>query len=422
MSEEYPYLTSLTDVPLDVLQGSLKRWLLKKGLALSYKTSHPDRKKETYGDNPILHFLTNAYQYFEGNDGTSFSKDHDIWQLNSLPFPVNVSPVNGPKSLNFSKIAQSSLKEQIKEAVYYRLKRASSATVSAELYAIRKLCEFLHTSHEDFTDFTQFNRALLEEYLSYLYLEAGRKKNYTSELSHLKTALETLGKLYECEHLKALFLPTDFSKKKLPVFTFYSDAELSRLHEAYRFLDKQTARILLLHELLGLRISDTLTLKVTDIVMEPKPHLKILQQKTGNYLKKSINNDILLLLNASIKETYETYGEQEYIFVCDKDPKSPLPYKTVYYRLQVLINTHDLKDDHGNPLTAGTHIFRRTYGKKLCDLNLDDVTISSVIGHHGTGSVADYRRMSSKVLAANTKTVIDKRNDKIHKYRKGWMK
>lgn len=262
----------------------------------------------------------------------------------------------------------------------------------------------------------------MEEYLSYLYLEAGRKKNYTSELSHLKTALETLGKLYESEHLKTLFLPTDFSKKKLPVFTFYSDAELSRLHEAYRFLDKQTARILLLHELLGLRISDTLTLKVTDIVMEPKPHLKILQQKTGNYLKKWVNNDILLLLNASIKETYETYGEQEYIFVCDKDPKSPLPYKTVYYRLQVLINTHDLKDDHGNPLTAGTHIFRRTYGKKLCDLNLDDVTIASVIGHHGTGSVANYRRMSSKVLAANTKTVIDKRNDKIHKYRKGWMK
>lgn len=44
LSEEYPHLTSLTDVPLDALQGSLKRWLLKKGLALSYKTSHPDRK------------------------------------------------------------------------------------------------------------------------------------------------------------------------------------------------------------------------------------------------------------------------------------------------------------------------------------------------------------------------------------------
>ena len=290
--------------------------------------------------------------------------------------------------------------------------------VALEDSVYKKLLVYLIAS--GITSFDQIDDSL--RYLSYLYLEAGRKKNYTSELSHLKTALETLGKLYESEHLKTLFLPTDFSKKKLPVFTFYSDAELSRLHEAYRFLDKQTARILLLHELLGLRISDTLTLKVTDIVMEPKPHLKILQQKTGNYLKKSINNDILLLLNASIKETYETYGEQEYIFVCDKDPKSPLPYKTVYYRLQVLIYTHDLKDDHGNPLTAGTHIFRRTYGKKLCDLNLDDVTIASVIGHHGTGSVANYRRMSSKVLAANTKTVIDKRNDKIHKYRKGWMK
>ena len=76
LSEEYPYLTSLTNVPLETMQGSLKRWLLKKGLALSYKTSHPDRKKETYGDNPVLHFLTNAYQYFEGNDGTSFFKNH----------------------------------------------------------------------------------------------------------------------------------------------------------------------------------------------------------------------------------------------------------------------------------------------------------------------------------------------------------
>lgn len=133
---------------------------------------------------------------------------------------MNVSPVNGPKSLNFSKIAQPSLKEQSKEAVYYRLKRASAATVSAELYALRMLCKFLHTTHEDFTDFTQFNRALLEEYLSYLYLESGRKKNYTSELSNLKTALETLGKLYESEHLKHCFFPRIFPRRNFRYLPF----------------------------------------------------------------------------------------------------------------------------------------------------------------------------------------------------------
>ena len=84
-----------------------------------------------------------------------------------------------------------------------------------------KLCEFLHTTHEHFTDFTQFNRALLEEYLSYLYLEAGRKKNYTSELSNLKTALKTLGKLYESEQSKdTCFFPQIFPRRSYRYLPF----------------------------------------------------------------------------------------------------------------------------------------------------------------------------------------------------------
>jgi hypothetical protein len=35
--------------------------------------------------------------------------------------------------------------------------------------------------------------------------------------------------------------------------------------------------------------------------------------------------------------------------------------------------------------------------------------------------VAYYRQMSPKVLAESTKPVIDARNEKIKKFKKGWM-
>ena len=421
LSAEYPTLLSLIQVPLDTLTKDLKIWILKNGLSLIYKSSHPDKTGDHYKNNPVINYLSKAYRYFEGTDTKTFSKGNDIWLIDTLPFPVTGSPATSQKSLNFSKIMQPIMKEQIKEAVYYKLKRETLGTVTAKLFAIRMLCEFLYETHEEVTDLTQFNRALLEEYLAYLYLESNRKKNYRTELFHLKSMLEILGKLYECEPLKTLFLPSDFPKDMSSIFTYYSDEVLKKLHDAYKDLDKQTARLLIIHELLGLRISDTLTLQYDDIVSKDKPYVKIRQQKTGTYLKKYITHDILLLLNASMEETRQKYGDCNYIFVSANDPERPLTSATLRYRLQVLINTHDIRDEHGNLLTAATHTFRRTYGKKLCDLGLDDVTIAAVIGHHGTGSVASYRKMSSKVLATKTESVIEKRNKKIHKYRKGWM-
>lgn len=45
-------------------------------------------------------------------------------------------------------------------------------------------------------------RELLEEYLSYLYLESKRKKEYRSELYHLKTVFNTIGRLFSYDNLR----------------------------------------------------------------------------------------------------------------------------------------------------------------------------------------------------------------------------
>ena len=55
------------------------------------------------------------------------------------------------------------------------------------------------------------------------------------------------------------------------------------------------------------------------------------------------------------------------------------------------------------------------------DLLNDDATIAALLGHKSISSVAYYRQMSPKVLAESTKPVIDARNEKIKKFKKGWM-
>lgn len=93
----------------------------------------------------------------------------------------------------------------------------------------------------------------------------------------------------------------------------YSDAELNRLHSGYHYLDKQTARLLIIHELLGLRISDTLTIRKSDLIFGEHPRLFISQQKTGKPFEKKLNSEILSLLSASIHETFSKYGDCEYM-------------------------------------------------------------------------------------------------------------
>ena len=61
------------------------------------------------------------------------------------------------------------------------------------------------------------------------------------------------------------------------------------------------------------------------------------------------------------------------------------------------------------------------YGKKLCDLLNDDATIAALLGHASLSSVSHYRQMSPQTLADKTKPVIDRRNDKINQFKKGWM-
>ena len=417
LSNSYPKIEHLTDFKLPDLEKKLKMYLLKEGKPL---TKDVKKLNNTYkSENPLFSYLRTAYEYFTPTKDFSF--DNDVWVIDSLPFKTRDSPIRKLSNLSFFKISQNIIKEEVKNAVIYHLKRLSVWYVNTEIQSVIYLADFLLKNFPDIESFKDFDRVALEEYLSYLYAVNPRNKDYRSELYALKSILSLIGRIYSYGNLRGLFLKSDFLKEKKTVFRCYSDEELKRLHEGYKALDKQTARLLIIHELLGLRISDTLTLKKDNVFFTETPHIKIYQPKTGYVYEKKLSHELCKLLKASINETESTYGFCDYIFVSSADPKKPLPYSSLSYRFKAMVNRLNLLDDNGLPFTFTSHLFRHTYGKKLCDLFTDDVTIASLLGHKGVGSVKYYREMSPKVLLDNTKPVIDMRNEKIKQFKKGWM-
>ncbi len=73
--------------------------------------------------------------------------------------------------------------------------------------------------------------------------------------------LETVGKIYGWEQLGRLFIKSDFPPERRGEFKYYSDSELKRLNAHIVKLEEQIARALIIHQLLGNRISDTLTMR-----------------------------------------------------------------------------------------------------------------------------------------------------------------
>ena len=200
----------------------------------------------------------------------------------------------------------------------------------------------------------------------------------------------------------------------LVLFRVYSDDEMKRLNAEITQMDVQIARCLLIHQMLGTRISDTLTLRPDCLTRENgQDMIEIYQVKTKRY-KKPISKELAKLLQSSIEYTQEKFGDTEYIFVNEKEPDRPMQYMAIKTKVMSMIQEKQLKDDHGELFGFGTHMFRHYYGVKLTEMHLDDWTIARLLGHKRLNNVQHYRKMSNQRMADETREVRQRMSDIIY--------
>ena len=291
-----------------------------------------------------------------------------------------------------------------------------------ELTAIRRLSKYLKETYPDIHSAEELNRELLEEHLMYLATEAEDMNNYRMDLTRLRGTLETIGKLYGYPHLEILFLASDLPRQVQPKLKSYSDSELIRFNAALAELDEQMERLMVIHQMLGTRISDTLILQ-TDCLyrQDGHPMIQIRQMKTTTFVKP-ISAELELLIEKAIEYSKKRYGDTVYIFVDEKNSKRPMQYNTVQNKVMDLIQKKDLRDDHGELFGFGTHMFRHVYGIRLTELHLDDWTIAKLLGHTSVKNVKFYRKMSLQIIADETREIRAEMSRMIRANLAGWGK
>ena len=400
INEEYPKLCDISSESQDALLHSLKKWRLAKGLPFMDKTDRLGRPSYSRCRSAAL--LSQICEVFQVQGRQAETRD--IWDLEKIGFPVRNNPIHVQKTLNFTGIPQMRMRREIQDVCSVLLRYRSVSRTYKKLLAGQRFCCFLSERYPGISSFTGISRIHIEEYLLYLRTETDLGKSLPVEISCLKGLFEEMGRMWEIPAFSSLFRKRDIPKKKQTLYKAYSDAEIEKLNRCIMTMQPQVARALLVHELLGLRISDTLTLK-QDCMMERDKNIyvRVTQVKTGKDFTKPINETCAQLLEASIRYTKETYGRNGYIFVKPGDPDMPMTYNQVYSNLRTLIYKHDLRDDHGKMFSASTHIFRHTYGRRLADLGADDEVIARLLGHTSLCSVRNYRRVSPGILAAQTR-------------------
>ena len=345
-----------------------------------------------------------------------------ILTLKNLDIPYKKNLIKNYQTLNFTTIIQTDLREETKKAVYEHLHHEAITTISKEMTAIRRLSKYLKEKYPDIHSAEELDRELLEEYLTYLATEAEGVINYRMDLTRLRGILETIGKLYGYPHLESLFLTSDFPKQVQPKLKSYSDSELIRFNAVLAELDEQIERLMVIHQMLGTRISDTLTLQRDCLYRQNgHPMIQIRQMKTNTFVKP-ISAELELLIEKAIEYTEKMYGDTIYIFVDEKNTLIPLQYNTVQNRVMDIIQKKELRDDNGELFGFGTHMFRHVYGIRLTEMHLDDWTIAKLLGHTLVKNVKFYRKMSLQIIADETREIRAEMSRMIRANLAGWGK
>lgn len=379
----------------------LKGWMMLNGVAITekkmsiYQTVHIVEAHQ-------LRYLRRVIRFLQPEDQRE-EKEKDIWHLDRLDVIMEANPIYNQRTLNFTKIAQKGIREEVKAAIYQHLKYEKLGTINGELSTMRRFSTYLSSKYSEIESCADIDRAVLEEYLVHKATDGGSGRGNSTHIQQLRSVLETIGKLHGYEHLERLFLNTDIPSEIQPEFKAYSDAELKRLNAQITKLDVQITRCLVIHQMLGTRISDTLTLRKDCLFRQNSIDMITIQQVKTRTYQKPISAELAALIQKAIQCTEKRYGKTEYIFVDEKDTNRPLQYSTIKHKVIGLITKMDLRDDDGKPFTFSTHMFRRAYGVKLTELHLDDWTIAKLLGHKNVRAVQYYRKMSHQLLADETR-------------------
>lgn len=304
LEEEFPNLNSFLDQDIRYLQQKFRKWMSALRFELirkKFKNQYHEKLKDV---KPFITILELLCLYTEATHPRD-EQEKDIWQLDRLPYPCRTSKIFNVQFLNFTKIRQQPFREQVKQVYRIWIRNYAISTLKVRLSAINKFSCFMAEKYQEVDDAQQITREMIEQYLIYNNLVCKEKASSKSNIATLKYLLEEIGRINGDCRLQGIFFNQDIPSVPKRKFEVYTEQELETWMEMLKYMEEQHSRALLLHILLGTRISEILILP-QDCVSERdgKWWIKLTAQKGNDYCKP-ITEEIKSLIAQAIAYTRE---------------------------------------------------------------------------------------------------------------------
>lgn len=190
---------SLMERDENVWIKQLKAWMLQKGRALT-KAKKRVYQNESVEKVALIRYFENIIQFTVDLSETN-ELTKDIWYLERLPIIIRSNPIVNHKTINFRKIEQPDIREEMKKAIYYHLQYEAIATVTREVSVMNKFSKYLKEKYPQVDSCEEIDRNIIEKFLIYLKIEVESGNGKRDDLIKLRDVLETVGKIYGWERI-----------------------------------------------------------------------------------------------------------------------------------------------------------------------------------------------------------------------------
>jgi site-specific recombinase XerD len=245
---------------------------------------------------------------------------------------------------------------------------------------------------------TIMNQFILEAFNRY---SLNTKKNYFSIIRVFFTYLAEQSIIpekyvYYCPSIKNI-------PDKVPsILSSKVQKALQNLNEPTSEIEARDNAILLLTYRLGLRRSDTLSLKLSKIDWSNKC-INILQQKTLVPLKLPLPADVGNALSLYICNFRKNIKGQSFIFLTISPPIRPLNYSASGATVERFQKRYGLPEE-----IHGLHICRRTCASNILNAGNTTEIVSTILGHASRDSINSYISLDKekmRLCAINTSLI-----------------
>ena len=254
---------------------------------------------------------------------------------------------------------------------------------------LKLFLEFLKC--ENIEKINQINYSILRKYLSFLYEKDYSKKTISRNISTLRSFFKYQMKKNYIKENPMIFIENPKLDKKLPKVLYSNDLEnLLNTPDTTTALGQRDSAILEMFYSTGIRVSELVNLKITDINFDDK-RIKILGK--GSKERYVLYGSVLdKKLNQYLQSGYQELNKNKSDFIFLNKNGKPLTTRGVEMILDNIIKKSGL-NYHFSP-----HVLRHTFATDMLNNGADLKIVQELLGHENLATTQIYTHVSNERL------------------------